>query len=208
MTEAELGPLYCDIMEELKARTTTMSEIAWNLRPPLSDFENRHSTFVFEGLYLQLRKVCELLSRAMLVVQAADPVFPFSRYKKEYRADKIFNAVQSINPHCFPRPISVGDCLAGKVEPVQEYEPVFDFQTLKDAYFKCDGVLHSWKLNDLQRPKSIELNQDFLKGWIERILDGLNYHIVTLPVENRHIIVRMHNSENGNVSLNFASREL
>lgn len=206
MTEEELGPLYCDIMEEMKARVTTMSEVACHLRPPMTDIENRHSHFMFKGLYLQLRKVCELLSRGMLVVQSADPAFPFHKFQKEYRADKIFNEINKINSLCFPRPISGGDWIAGNIEHVQEHAPVFDHKSLKDAYIVCDGVLHAWKLGVLKRPRQTELNQDFVKSWVKRLLDGLNHHVVTLPVENRHLFVRMHDPENGNVSCTFASR--
>lgn len=204
--EAELGSLYCDIMEELKARVTTMSEITKHLSPPSTDFENRHSHFMFEGLYLQLRLVCELLSRGMLVVQAADPSFAFRKFQKEYRADKIFNAVDQINPLCFPRPISDGNWIAGSTAQVQEHEPVFSSKSLKEAYFECDGVLHIWKLDVLRRPQVRELNQDFLKSWVERLLNGLNHHIVTLPVRNRHLLVQMHHPDNGKVSCTFASR--
>lgn len=206
MTEEELAPLYCDIMEELKARVTTMSEVAWQLSPPSTDIENRHSHFMFEGLYLQLRKVCELLSRGMLVVQSADPAFPFRKFQKEYRADKIFNEIQKINPLCFPRPISPGDWVEGNIEYVQEHAPIFDHEALKEAYIKCDGVLHAWKLDVLKRPKQTELNQDFLKSWVERLLNGLNHHVVTLPKENRHLFVQMHLPETGSVSCSFASK--
>ncbi|UIP06796.1 hypothetical protein LY632_14165 [Erythrobacter sp. SDW2] len=198
-------------MEELKARVTTMSEVAWHLRPPSNASENRHSHFMFEGLYLQLRKVCELLSRGMLVIQAADPAFPFRRFQKEYRADKIFKVIifkviQNMNPRCFPRPISGGAWVAGCIEQVYEHSPVFDYKALKDAYVTCDGVLHVWKLDVLQKPRLSELNQDFVKSWVERLLNGLNHHVVSLPVENRHLFVRMHDPENGKVSCSFASK--
>lgn len=205
MREDELAPLYCSIMEELKARVSTMSEVAWNIRQPVNEVEDRLCHFMLEGLYLQLRKVCELFSRGVLVIQSADPQFTFRKYQREYRADKIFRVIDEINPRCFPRPIDSWRGVPGSVEQINEYPAIFSSSDLKDAYFQCDVVLHAWKLEVLRKPRVTELNQDFIKGWVKKLLDGLNHHIVSLPTPDRHLVVQMHTPEQGHVTSMFVS---
>lgn len=204
--EERLAIFYSATMEELKARVTTMSEIAYALRLPTSEIENRHSHFMFEGLYLQLRKVCELLSRAVLAVQSTKEGFTTADLNGAYRADKILKAVQAANPLCFPRPVAPGNWKAGEVEEVSEHEPVFTAEELCKAYVRCDELLHAWTMKDAQRERVKRLDQDFLKSWIVRLLDGLNHHVVSLPDEHRHMFVAMHDSESANVSCILACK--
>ncbi len=208
MTDDEVGPLYCAIMEELKARVQTMGEIAHGIRRPTSSAHHRHNVFFFEGLYLQLRKVCELLAIAVLTAQTLDERFQKANLLAEYRADKLFKAVSRINPVCFPRPIQGGNWKPGATQLVWEHPPVFTAKDITSLYNTCDERMHAGKLRDFLRGRKTDLRQDLVKEWVEKLMTGLANHIIALPEAGRSMIVQMVDSENGQVNCRFASLAL
>lgn len=207
MNEQQIGPLYCDILAELKTRISTVSEVLAIVQPPRTEWEARHGCFLLEGLYLQMRKVCELLSRGMLVVQSANPEFQSRSLTKAYRADKLIKAMTQANPRSFPTPVSNGEWVSGSIEFISEYAPVFTAEELQSLYYKCEEILHIGTLKDLQSGQTQELNQDFLKEWNQRLIDGLNHHIVSLPSTDRVMLVNMGNSTSSTVTCTFATAQ-
>ena len=206
MSEDEIGTLYCDLMEELKARVQTVSEVVAGVGYHNSEQHLRHNVFILEGLYLQLRKCCELLATSLLITQAnSDHHASLKNSFGEYRADKLLSRIEKINPKSFPRPVGPGDWVAGKTQLVSEYPPVFTAIELKTLYFKCDVRLHWGTLNKLLGGKVTELRQDFIEDWVSKLLDGLRNHVIDLPQRGRSMLVQMTDPETGRVCSRFAT---
>lgn len=205
MTEDEIGSLYCDVMEELKARVSTVSEIAHGVGHPTSETHLRWNVFYLEGLYLQLRKCCELLAVGLLISQSVEERLRSKSLFGVYRADKILNRLEAINPLCFPRPVGPGDWKAGETQLVAEYPPIFTAKELRELYYFCDNLLHWGKLTDLLGGKQRELRQDFVQEWAIKLLDGLRNHKIDLPRKGRSLLVQMTDPETGHVCSRFAT---
>ena len=205
MTEDEIGPLYCEVMEELKARVQTLHEVVEGVQNPKSAQHLRHNVFIMEGMYLQLRKCCEILAVGMLVAQSFDERARSKKLLGEYRADKLIERLRNINPLSFPRPVGPGEWMAGEVQLVSEFPPVFDARDIKDLYYECDNRLHWGRLEALLARKLTELRQDDIRIWVRKFMDGLSNHKIDLPQRGRSMLVQMADPETGRVCCRFAS---
>lgn len=205
MTEDEVGPLYCDLMEELKARVQTLQEVVGGISEPTNEQHHRHNVFILEGLYLHLRKCCEILACAMLVAQAVDERFRSSALYKQYRADKLLEKVSRLNPLSFPRPVGPGNWTAGEVQIVAEYPPIFTARELKELYFACDERLHWGRLGEILSGKKRELRRDAIEMWVDKLITGLLNHKIDLPSRGRSMLVQMNDPETGRVCCRFAT---
>ena len=205
MSEEEIATLYCDLMEELKARVSTISEVVWGIMPAETEQHLRHNVFVLEGLYLQLRKCCELLAASVVVSQANDARVRVRSLFGEYRADKMLDRLANISPSRFPRPVGHGEWVAGEIGLVSEYPPVFTEGELRELYYICDERMHWGRISELQKGKVRELRQDAIQGWVTKLLNGLQNHIIALPQTGRSMLVQMTDPETGRVCTRFAT---
>lgn len=205
MTEEDVGPTYCAILEELKARVDTIAEVVSAIRSPTSAQHHRHNVFLFEGLYLQLRKVCELLSLSLLLVHHITDKAWAKTLIKEWRSDRLLDEVSKINPIGFPRPISPSDWRSGSNETLAEFPPVFTATDLKSLYVECGDRLHVGSLRNVLRNRTLELNQTLIREWVTKIQVGLSSHMIVLPHICRSLLVRMEDPETKQVSCTFAT---
>lgn len=205
MTEEDVGPIYCAIMEELKARVDTIAEVASGIRPPTSAQHHRHNVFIFEGLYLQLRKVCELLALSLLLVHhMADEIWA-KKLAKEWRSDRLLDEVAALNPIGFPKPISPSEWKSGSSERISEWPQVFTAAELKNLYSECGDRMHVGSLRNILRNRTRELNQTLIRDWVSKLQGGLSNHMIVLPQLDRSLLVRMQDPETKQVSCIFAT---
>lgn len=203
-----VGKIYCQLMEEVKARTETVFELASALKEATDDKSNRHNIFVFEGLYLHLRKICELLALSTLAVHnCRDLKNPIGKLN-DYAADKLIKAVAKMNPNGFPKPVSVGATDdETKTIFLRDDNFIFDGGDLNELYRICGDLMHVGTLKDVLREKKRELNQDFIIRWCNKLIQGLGTHAIGFPDGERFLFVVMEAPEIPMVTCRLLTRE-
>src|SRR5665213_3618026 len=97
MNQDQLRLLYCDLMEEIKARHSIIENVfagKFNL-PPFA---------ASEFCYLQLRVVCELIALACLAAHGDIEATRKGKLFKAYNADQIIKDLGRLHPDFYPRP--------------------------------------------------------------------------------------------------------
>jgi hypothetical protein len=205
VTEEDIGTGYIAFMSELKARVDTIVEVVFSINPPSDERELRHNYFLFEGLYLQLRKVCEIIALSMLLVHRMDGTLSAMKLLQEYNAGRLINEITRLNPIGFPRSISEFDGKTDTEEAILELAPVFTAEDIRKLYHQCGDRLHMGSLHQLLSGRTRDLNQDVIKGWAGRFRQGLSNHMVVIPNRRRSFLVTMEERGTGRVVGQFAS---
>ena len=207
-TVIEIGRIYCQLMEEVKARTETVYELANDLKQTETEKEFRHNIFVFEGLYLQLRKICELLALSALLIHNCDDLESPIGKMDEYAADKLINIVSKINLDGFPKPVSVGQTdEENETIYLRDDDYIFDGSDLKTLYRQCGDLMHIGTLSEILRVKQREVNQDFIIEWSLKIIKGLGTHAIGFPDGKRYLFVVMATPDDSKVTCRLLTKE-
>ena len=192
-------------MEELKSRVDTIAEFSQIILPPQNSQQERHNYFYFEGIYLHLRKVCELIALSMLLVHRMDGSPTAAKLLKEWKADALIDEVAKLNPIGFPKRIQAPEAAPGSVETVKEYPSVFSGADIKSLYYECGDKMHIGSLKNVLRNHTRELNLPVIQKWVERFQLGLANHMIVMPSVRRSIIVTMEDPKTKSVSCQFAT---
>lgn len=204
----EIGRVYCQLMEEVKARTETVFEIATSLKNAQDEKTHRHNIFMFEGLYLHLRKICELLSISALLIHNCDDLESPIGKMDEYAADKLINMVEKINENGFPKPVAIGSIIEQtQTIYLSDAEYIFDGADLKSLYRTCGDIMHIGHLKDILRYKQRELNQDFVIQWCHKLIQGLKTHAIGFPDGERYLFVVMQTPDIPNVTCRLLTKQ-
>ncbi|MWV27064.1 hypothetical protein [Aurantiacibacter rhizosphaerae] len=191
-------------MEELKARVNTIDEIVGGIRRPKDAKDERHNHFLFEGLYLHLRKVCELIALSMLLVHRMDGSANAGRLLKEWRADRLIDELTRMNPIGFPKRIDRVDALPGTTHEVNENPPLFTAKEIKALYHRCGDLMHVGSLRSVLNNRIRELNQFEVQEWVAKFKTGLANHMIVIPSTKMSLIVVMEDTQTKRVSCQFA----
>ena len=137
VTSAQLVE-YANRMQEIVRRTKA-----------LAHFRRESATglpwiIVVEVHYLQLRHILELIATALLIVNKAAVEESGSSDIQSWRALKILEAIEAVNPAFYPEPSKQGEKVedgAWRLQPVKgEFLTREQFTTL---YGMCGSVLHT-----------------------------------------------------------------
>ena len=105
---------YCDCMEEIKRRTNVINGF---LRGELS---TSYKMTNIESVYLQFRKVLELIALASLVANKDEYAKQQAKFVQHWHAGRILDDLTQVNPQFYPVPgVQVIDKATGKVREVQ-----------------------------------------------------------------------------------------
>lgn len=204
----EIGRIYCQFMEEIKARTETVFEFANGLRDMNDERVHRHNIFIFEGLYLHLRKICELLAISALLIHNCDDLENPIGKMDEYAADKLINMVEKINVNGFPKPVSTGSINEeDKTIFLSDAAYIFNGDDLKSLYRICGDIMRVGHLKDILRYKQRELIKDFVIQWCHKLIQGLGTHAIGFPDGERYLFVVMQTPDFPNVTCRLLTKE-
>jgi hypothetical protein len=97
MTIHEVFQPYCNLMQDIKIRTSAL------------EFLSRNPAGMIEGVIaeceqLQIRMISETLAVACLLVHGDVEGARSSRLSKAYQADLIINALEKLHPKFYPKP--------------------------------------------------------------------------------------------------------
>jgi hypothetical protein len=93
----KIGPLYANLMEEIKRRTEVVRHVLGSASP-------LPAMASFELCYVQLRKICEVFALACLAAHGDIPGVRTKLMQKQYNADQIIKQLSRLHPQFYPRP--------------------------------------------------------------------------------------------------------
>jgi hypothetical protein len=180
----------------------------WNLYPRRTDVINgflrgelstTYKMTNIECVYLQFRKVLELIALASLVANHDEYVKQQTKFAQHWHAGRILDDLAQVNPQFYPVPgVQVIDKATGKVREVKPLQAGYltkaDFIAL---YEMCGGILHAQ--NPYGQPKDINAYESQMPEWRDKIIALLNHHQIQLIDSKLQLWVIMHSKDDGRV---------
>ncbi len=190
---------YIEQMEEIKCRIASI-EILVEV-----SIARLYLPVVTESIYLQFRKILELIAMASLVVnKEAMEEFGNSMQKLsgEWNGCKILKQVESINPEFYPVPIE--EKLSEDPRVKAELENKTSGFLTKDMFSelydkKCGLILHAD--NPLKKQTNCEELWDESPVWKMRIMELLNTHQINLVGHEGFYLVHMQEENHKSVHM-------
>jgi len=184
---------YAQVMRELKRRIEFINYLlsgnGYTLYPETT----------IESVYLQLRKILELIAMASLVPNQKE----YGRVHKDFgihwNAKLLLKNLEKINPNNYPNPIKE---IPSKTPDIKAH-----FEDLKEGfltkndfihvYKKCSKVLHAD--NPFGRSSDYKYYQSVLPEWLSKIMVLLNTHTIKLVGQDVIWLIHMKESDDDDV---------
>jgi hypothetical protein len=194
-TELEqIGPLYANLMEEIKRRVDVIRRVLDGTYP-------MPQMAAFEFCYLQLRKICEVFALACLAAHGDIPAVRTKLLQKTYHADRIIKQLAALHHQFYPVPSEQ------RLDPVTqkpvEVVPITTGFLTKDEllslYGECGNYLHRGTIRQLLTRWEPTINFNRIVAWIDKIVRLLNHHQIKTSQPETQLWVLMHDKEFGKV---------
>lgn len=177
--------LYCQLMTEIKRRDYVIRAFLSGTSPTPYPMTN------IESIYLQIRKILELLALGSLVANKTLYSKHNEMFAKHYDARKILRSLEKINTDFYPRPIketpsSTPGVKTELLDISDGYLTKTDFIKL---YEKCGGLMHA--ANPYGPDKDISYYERNIDEWLKKIVKLLNCHMIKIAGENWFYLIHM-----------------
>src|SRR5260221_8880427 len=167
--------LYCKQLTEIKHRSFVIGEIFTRERHgtpfPATDVEL---------IYLQFRKILELIALASLVVNKDEYSKVRKQFENDWNAKRILESLEKANPRFYPK--ASRQILDEKTGRPISLEPIVSgFLTKKEfleLYQMSSEILHS--RNPFLRELDLEIYKSRTNEWAGKIATLLNHHEIHL----------------------------
>jgi hypothetical protein len=173
--------LYINCMEEIRDRVNLVQSVG------TGQTTTGRQVFDVELVFLQLRKILELIAYASLTANKEKYAAAHAQFAKHWRAKSMLQELEKINPDFYPMPIG-----QPQLQPngVNHFPVVVDgFLTKEDfalLYDKTSDILHVGNPFGVQAPKlNIKCS---VKDWLSRIQTLLRLHIMHLVDDKKWIV--------------------
>jgi hypothetical protein len=180
---------YCNLMEEVKRRMLVINA-----------FGNRLTTTPFgatniESVYLQLRKILELIALGSLVTNKVEFSKAYSEFSKYWNAQYLLQDLERVNSEFYPQPII--EKPGTKPEVAADWEPkTSGFLTKEDflkLYEKCGKIMHAGN------PYGTQIDYSYfeksIQDWLNKITGLLSSHYIKLVNDPNIYLVHMRENE-------------
>lgn len=185
--------LYCNLMSEIKMRTSAIVEILKGRAT--TTYQNTNIEF----MCLQIRKILELISMGSLVVNREEFDAIGKKYSEYWNAKLILQDVERLNSDFYPIPIQV--IQSNEPEVVNELKKLNSgFLTREDfvkIYDKCGRIMHSY--NPFGSKIDYEFYNANIKNWLNLIIGLLNTHLVHIKGIEGFYLIHMKENRDENV---------
>jgi len=177
---------YIALMDQIKKRTNVVDQIMQG---------KTHSVYkatTTETLYLQYRKIIELIAMGSLVANKDEFSKTHKKFGKYWNAEKIIKDIENINPNFYPVPISQVTSNDPTIKSRFEKIPEANYLGKKDfikLYKLCGVILHSE--NPYGRKINFEEYAKTAKSWQYKIRNLLNAHQIRLINDSNLYIIQM-----------------
>jgi hypothetical protein len=182
---------YCDLMEEIKRRTVVITA--------LGRTAVMYKATTIESVYLQFRKILELIALGSLVANKGEFSKVYNDFAKYWNARHLLRDLERLNPNFYPRPI---------VElPSKRPRAKMDLQDKKDGfltkdeflklYQKCGAIMHAGN------PYGSQVDYGYyernIQVWLDKIIGLLNSHTIRLIKDPNLYVVHMNEDRDDRV---------
>ncbi len=160
----------------------------------------RYTRTRVESMCLQLRLTLESVAYACLTANG-NRELP-RRITKEYHAEQIMTALESINPDCYPRPLNLikddGDD-DPRINDLSQYVGRLEERTdnrwlsrdeFREVYGRLGGVLHA-RNPFRSRDDDLEYYEQHVSEWVGKICDLLTHHQISIATSDRLYIAQI-----------------
>lgn len=177
-------PKYASLMKEVKLRVKVIDHLS---------FGGGNALFVpttVECIYLQLRKVLELVVFGSLIANKALYSQVHDNFSKHWNAKLLVKDLRRVNPTFYPRAIHEvepedphnGNHFIDRQDSLTELEFV-------ELYERCGRILHAD--NPFGSKADWEQYRTEITQWRQKVLNLLNSHTIRLVDETRFYLVHM-----------------
>lgn len=174
--------LYLKQMGDVRDR---LNAVMW-LAHSEQIFKGSHD-YLLESMFLQLRKVLELIAFGSLTANQAKYAAAHAQFEKHWKAAKILKDLEAVNSDFYPRPAQLTKVPA--TGEAANYALLTDGFLTKDEFvFLYDissAVIHT--RNPFLAASSIEIRYD-IPVWVERIRQLLRIHIMHFIDDRRWLV--------------------
>ena len=187
---------YINQMEYIKRRIEFMDTIATTAH--MHGFPLIVTT---ECIYLQLRQILELIAMGSLAANR-DAIDKARRtLGKMWRLKDVLGAVEKINPHGYPHPITEVPSTVPEVKNdfIDKVDGFLSRDRFRELYGKCGDILHA--RNPFGGTRDYQAAWDEWTHWRDQIIGLLNYHKVKMVDDEGLWVVHMQNAIDGKVHL-------
>ncbi len=186
---------YAKLMKEVKLRTAVIDALRSG---------NAHETFPetrIESIYLQLRKILELIALGSLVANHDALAKIVSTLGDHWNAKTMFRDIKKVNPDFYPHPVV--DQPSTVPGATNELVPLVEGTLTKEdfvhLYDRCGGLLHA--ANPLGRTVDYDRYAADVPKWLGKIVTLLSSHKIHLLGDTGFWLVHMR--EEGDNEVHF-----
>lgn len=176
---------YVSVMEEIKHRTKVVSKL-------INQEINIMSKIIqTESMALQIRMIIESIALASLAANKSLFEQESNKFKKFWKAERIFEDIEKKNPDFYPYPMQVAPpIIPGGNAHILYYEQGFMTRDeIIKVHKQCCDLLHAKNPYAPQRDYDSFIAQ--VPNWINRINNLLNSHLIRPLNEDEFYIVRI-----------------
>jgi len=159
----------------------------------------RYKATTIESVYLQFRKILELIALGSLVANKGEFSKVYNDFAKYWNARSLLRDLERLNANFYPRPI---------VEvPSKRPRVKMDLQDKKDGflskdeflklYQKCGAIMHAG--NPYGSQVDYEYYERNIQGWLDKVIGLLNSHTIRLVNDPKLYVVHMHEDRDDKV---------
>jgi hypothetical protein len=182
---------YCNLMEEVKRRTLVIN--AFGSRSTTTPFGATN----IECVYLQLRKILELIALGSLMANKVEFSEAYSEFSKYWNAQYLLRDLERVNPQFYPQPII--EKSGTKPDVKADWEPkTSGFLTKEDflkLYEKCGKIMHAGN------PYGTQIDYSYyeksIQDWLTKITGLLSSHYIKLVNDPNLYLIHMREDEKG-----------
>ena len=175
---------YAALMKEVKLRV----EVIQSFQSGRSGVPYLPPTI--ECIYLQIRKILELVAFGSLIANKQAYVQAYSNFSKTWNAELLLRDLSRINANFYPRAIfEVPSAVPGVVNDFKDRDDALTEVDFIKIYKKCGAILHA--ANPYGSIVDIDYYKSHASEWVNKIVNLLNSHVIRLLDETRFYLVHM-----------------
>ncbi len=173
---------YCDYMEAVKQG---MAAIASMGSQPIREL--LPGEIQVESIYLQFRKILELIAMGSLFNNKAEYAKARADFDKDWNARRILNNLAKVNPEFYPKPVI--DEVIDEMPVLRPASGALTRSDFEQLYDRCGEILHT--ANPFGNRIDYKKLSGEITGWLGKIVALLNQHQVHLLGEDGFWLIQM-----------------
>lgn len=180
--------MYCDQMELVKKRIDVILYFERGQGGSL------YVASAIESVYLQFRKILELIAMASLVANKEVYSREHSNFERHWNARRMLESLERFNPEFYPKPIIEQEGGFNLVDKEDGFLTREDFVTL---YGLCGAIMHT--NNPYGEQTDYGQYQSQITRWRELIIGLLNNHKIHLLDDPNMYVIHMQEDRDNKV---------